>query len=206
MRYKQLGNPLLLLTVGLAVLYVTIFLIPGQLRALAFLPDLFYTGEWWRLFTFPFSHISVLHLTQNVAGVVLVGFLMTELKFSTSDFSFVYFPSGNLAVLPLLTAVGFSAAGASAAIFGALGAAVLKAQNFASMRMISVLIILAVFAQSMVSLLSCGQCAELGLYVQQAASHLSGLVFGIALFSLLMKTRTKLAQKKYLMLRSFSEV
>lgn len=88
-------KPILLLVGALAIVYAGIFLLPNHIEALALIPEKFFSGEIWRLVTFQFTHLSELHLFENIAGVLLVGFLATELKIATSDFSFVYFLSGK---------------------------------------------------------------------------------------------------------------
>ena len=201
-------KPILLLVGALAIVYAGIFLLPNHIEALALIPEKFFSGEIWRLVTFQFTHLSELHLFENIAGVLLVGFLATELKIATSDFSFVYFLSGSLAPLPIFTVVSFAALGASAAIYGALGLILLEATKFSiKISYVAVALIAAIFLQSGLMLFSYGvSCEGLLFNLKQAATHFSGLIFGLGIFFLITKTRWNLTKKKRQILRSEIEV
>lgn len=78
-------------------------------------------GEWWRLVTAMFVHVSVLHLIADVIGLLAVG-LMLERLVGPLAFAVVYAASGVSS-----TALGLDASptgisvGASGAIFGLYG-------------------------------------------------------------------------------------
>lgn len=192
---------IIMLTICLAIIYTIVFIIPNHVQLLALIPEKIYAGEIWRFLTFQFTHLSELHLFENLAGLLLVGFLATELKMKFGDFSFVYFFSGTLSIVPLFLIINFIALGASGAIYGAMGLILIGAAQFVKMRYTLPALAVIIFAQSILSL-SCGLgCGQFLSDLRQAASHFSGFVFGLTLFSLLNKTEVLLGRKKKYVLR-----
>ncbi|QSO52322.1 rhomboid family intramembrane serine protease [Alicyclobacillus curvatus] len=86
-------------------------------------PDVVSGGQWWRLFTAMFVHLSLTHIGLNMvslASLYVVEWLMGSWMFLTT-----YLVSGlvgNLAIL-LIGAHNVPSAGASGAIFGIFGVA-----------------------------------------------------------------------------------
>ncbi|MEK6606891.1 MAG: rhomboid family intramembrane serine protease [Myxococcota bacterium] len=80
-------------------------------------------GEWWRLVTSNFLHLSALHLIMNSMSLLQIGPLVEEL-FGRSRFAFLYLATG---VAGMAASAAWrwggpaGAAGASAAIFGLIG-------------------------------------------------------------------------------------
>ena len=78
-------------------------------------------GEWWRLATAMFVHLSVLHLFAYAAGLVQIGLLVERLV-GPFAFAAVYAASGLLAGLWMLSAHPVSVSvGAAGAVFGIYG-------------------------------------------------------------------------------------
>ena len=80
-------------------------------------------GEWWRLLTAVFMHGGIEHLVGNAIALVVLG-MMCEHAFGRTQFLFLFVMSGLAgSVLSVIMAPGPSV-GASGAIFGLQGAAI----------------------------------------------------------------------------------
>lgn len=90
----------------------------------AIVPDLFESGEYWRLLSAMFLHIGLLHLVLNAWALYQLGGLFEHL-FGTGRFVVVYFATGITASTVSALFTNGIAAGASGAIFGILGALIL---------------------------------------------------------------------------------
>ena len=93
------------------------------LRAGAMIPALVAQGEWWRLLTAMFLHISTLHLLLNSLALYIFG-AMVESAFGRLRFLALYLLTGfaGSAASFAFGNPAIAAAGASGAIFGLLGA------------------------------------------------------------------------------------
>ena len=91
----------------------------------ALLPELVATGEWWRLITSGFLHLSLPHVAVNMLSLYFLG-LPLERILGRGRFVVVYLLSllgGSAAVMLFSDPLG-PTAGASGAIFGLMGALV----------------------------------------------------------------------------------
>lgn len=87
----------------------------------AITPDVFESGEYWRLFTAMFLHAGWLHWAANTWALYQLGTLY-EALFGSVRFALIYFVSGLCASLASVFFSHQIAVGASGAIFGILGA------------------------------------------------------------------------------------
>jgi membrane associated rhomboid family serine protease len=79
-------------------------------------------GQWWRMITAGFLHVSILHIAFNMYLLFILGRLM-EPSIGTARFVFLYFASllgGSF--VALLIEPNTVGAGASGAVFGVIGA------------------------------------------------------------------------------------
>lgn len=166
---------------ALALIYISVFyFVPNSLDSFSFVPGKI-LSEPWRLFTYPFVHVNAWHLWENVASIVLIGFLAIELKTDFYDLVVIYLSTSVLAVMPVFIISHFSAAGASAAIYAGFG---IIAQDLARYKIMPAipltLLTLSIFAQSFMSIFECGfsLCESLIFSLRQGFAHFSGLVLG----------------------------
>lgn len=202
--YKLLKtSKIIQLILILIVVYIAVFLMPNHIEKLALIKDKFFSGEYWRLLTFQFSHLNIQHLGTNIFSAVIVGFLATEVKAKFDDFTIVYFLAGIIAVLPFIWNMNFTALGASASIYGAFGLVALNSQKWKiNPAYVYAILIIAIFMESLIYYFSCGANCEKFLFTsKQGVLHFSGLVSGSVLFFSLTKIRQSFDKKKSFALR-----
>jgi rhomboid protease GluP len=162
---------------------------PERLRLIgAIVPDIFWTGEYWRLVTAMFLHGdgtptgNALHLGFNLVALLQLGSLY-ETMFGTRRFLFIYFATGIIASLcsagrMAVLAQNGSSVGASGAIFGILGAFIFSIRR-------SPLYGRDPVARSLVPQLLFWMVVNIGIGIRVAeidnTAHLGGLVAGLLL-------------------------
>ncbi len=134
------------------------------------------SGEYWRLLTANFLHIGILHLLMNSYALYLFG-LQVERRFGRLRFVVLYLLSGLGGTI--LSYIGSSAlsAGASAAVFGLIGAATvyyaIYREAFGSQGRRQLSSLLLVMGYNLLWGLMNSQIDNLG--------HLGGLLVGLAM-------------------------
>ena len=147
-------------------------------------PALVASGQWWRLLTSGFLHLSVLHVAVNMLSLYFLG-VSLERMLGRWRFLAVYLLSllGGSASVMLFTEPLTSVAGASGAIFGLMGGLVVVARKF-RLDMRQLLFVLAI-----------------NLFVSFQASgiswqaHLGGLFVGAAVTAAMVYPRPALQPK-----------
>jgi len=86
----------------------------------ALVPSLVRAGQWWRLVTFNFLHIGLMHLMFNSSALFSIG-PQVEGIFGSQKFVFAYVATGIGSGLASLLFLPVNTAGASGAIFGLIG-------------------------------------------------------------------------------------
>jgi rhomboid protease GluP len=86
----------------------------------ALVPGLVRTGQWWRLVTFNFLHIGLMHLMFNSSALFSIG-PQVEGIFGSQKFVFAYVATGVGSGVASLLFLPGGTAGASGAIFGLIG-------------------------------------------------------------------------------------
>src|SRR5262245_30578882 len=92
---------------------------------------LVWAGEWWRLLSAVFIHIGIVHLAFNSYALIFIGPLLEELL-GKERFLFLYIFSGAFGFLVSNWYYGpwLTAAGASGAIFGLIGAGIVFSKRW----------------------------------------------------------------------------
>ena len=86
----------------------------------ALVPSLVRAGQWWRLVTFNFLHIGLMHLMFNSSALFSIG-PQVEGIFGSQKFVFAYVGTGTASAFASYLFLPNDSAGASGAIFGLIG-------------------------------------------------------------------------------------
>ncbi|MEK6321740.1 MAG: rhomboid family intramembrane serine protease [Acidobacteriota bacterium] len=86
----------------------------------ALVPSMVWAGQWWRLVTFNFLHIGLMHLMFNSSALFSIG-PQVEGIFGSQKFVFAYIATGIASGIASLLFLPAGTAGASGAIFGLIG-------------------------------------------------------------------------------------
>jgi rhomboid protease GluP len=86
----------------------------------ALVPSLVRAGQWWRLVTFNFLHIGLMHLMFNSSALFSIG-PQVEGNFGSEKFVFAYVGTGTASAFASYLFLPNGSAGASGAIFGLIG-------------------------------------------------------------------------------------
>ena len=84
----------------------------------------FLSGEYWRLFTYMFLHVNLLHALVNLMALYFFGSMVAKI-YNEGNFLLIYFVSGLIGGLcQVIFYPGLPCVGASGAIMGVFGAAI----------------------------------------------------------------------------------
>ena len=199
MKFKL--NKIFVFTVVLIIIYISAFFIPERVEKYSLDPEK--SSEVWRFITYPFVHLNLKHLTENIIGLGLIALIGFELKTAFSDFSSSYLSSSFLSVIPIWIIMSFTALGASNAIFGSFGLISQETKKYNIKTGVVVLILTGlIFIGSITSYFSYGIGSEqFSIAIKQGLAHFSGLIFGIGFFFFLGKIRPVLTRRKRYILR-----
>ena len=78
---------------------IAFFLIPNSLNIFSFSGETFFQGQVWRLLTFPFTHIGLSHLVENIVALTVTLLLAFELGLRGKEFIAVFLLSGIVIAL-----------------------------------------------------------------------------------------------------------
>ena len=161
------------------------FLIQNSLNIFAFSGETFFGGQVWRLITFPFAHIGLSHLIENIIALAVTSLLAFELGLRGKEFIGVFLLSGI--IVALADAFLFPTiliAGLSLGIYATLGSISIKGSNFIPKFIFVPLLGVSAFLKYLFSAFD-------KQLLQSSLFHLSGFVIGIALFYLFVKLKKK---------------
>ena len=122
---------LFLFFLGLTLTLIGVFVsFPQAVSVLGFSGQSFFSGEYWRILTYPLAHVSFSHLFENLIALFIVVLLSYELDLELKEFVLVFLGSGILVaffsgfVFPYFLIVG-----SSLGIYSIFGALSLKEQE-----------------------------------------------------------------------------
>jgi membrane associated rhomboid family serine protease len=155
--------------------------------AFFFVPSIGYTlnlsisfSEPWRFFTFQFFHVDMLHLMENLIGMMFMALIAIELGIDFRSFSSVYFLSVFVVILPIIALFPLATvAGNSTGIYGLLALCLIKARKLLSAKITVPVLFFFIFASSIVNFFQCGLCFV--QFFNGEVFHFTGFLTGIAL-------------------------
>ena len=119
-----MDNALLSISLGIFIIAAGIFFfVPGHGHDfLTFSGEKFFSGEVWRIFTFNFVHVDVVHLIGNVIALFIATLLAIEVGFTKDYFLLLFFISSMfIALIEGFIIPALVIAGASLGIYSILG-------------------------------------------------------------------------------------
>ncbi len=168
---------------GIALMCAAVFfLVPDSLAMLAFSGSAFLQGEAWRLLTFPFAHVSLQHLLENMMALGIAAMLSYEVGLRGRHFIGTFLLSGLCVALvqtPIVPLV--PVAGASLGIYSVFGSLSIRSSNFIPKYLSVPLLGTPVFLMYTINMLMSPAAAD-GRVLLQLIFHLAGFVSGILLF------------------------
>jgi membrane associated rhomboid family serine protease len=171
-------NKILLFALVICLVNVLVFLlIPSS--SFTFNLNLF-LREPWRLFTFQFFHVDILHLLENVVGFIFIVFIATELEIDFKNFLLTYFLAVFVVFLPIMLVFPLATvAGNSTGIYGILALCLIKARKLISAKITMPLIAAFIFSLSIINFILCGMCFV--TFFKGEFFHFSGFLIGMTL-------------------------
>jgi len=182
---------------GIIISSSIVFFIPGSLELLGFSGQYFLSGEIWRLFTFPFSHVSLGHLAENAMALLITSLLAYEFGLRGRYFVYCFTLSGI--AIALLEAMLFPAiliAGASLGTYAVLGSLSIKGSNFIPKYILIPMLASTIFMMYAVNLFTCPECIT-AVSIYSSMFHLAGFIAGISIFyvAVWMRPRKRVLEK-----------
>jgi membrane associated rhomboid family serine protease len=160
------------------------FLVKDSLQRFSFSGVSFFKGEFYRLITFPFTHVSKSHLLENIVAITITCVIGFELGLRGQYFAYCFLLSSFIVALteaflfPILVITG-----ASLGIYSILGAVSLTDSNLIPKYVLIPLLGASVFLKYLFSF-----SHEI---LQQSLFHFAGFVCGISLIFLFSKLKKK---------------
>jgi len=169
-------SSLIVITLSLAVF----FAFPQAVDTLAFSGETFFAGELWRLLTFPFVHVNLSHLLENIAALVIITILGFQMGLNGKQFLACFVGASLLIAIteaPLLPTLLI--AGASVGILSVSGFLSLRGKKYIPAFILIPLFILPVVFQFIFNIFRQGTSfiLTMGLLL-----HIAGFVLGILFF------------------------
>ncbi len=175
----------------ISILSLMFFLIPNSAQLLSFSGQLFFSGEIWRIITFPFSHVTGIHLMENIAALVIASLLAYEFDLRGKQFILVFMLSGILiAITTGILAPPLKIAGASMGIYAVLGTLSIKGSNFIKKQFLLLIFGGSIAIELVFNAIFCPQCITL-ISMQSSLFHFTGFIMGIGMFYIVVRHKKR---------------
>jgi len=157
--------------------FIIFFLLPNYILLFVFSGKQFYAGEVWRLLTFSFTHINIIHLLQNLMALVVLAILAYEFELEFNMFNALFLLSSfGIALTAGILFPEIYIAGASLGLYAVLGYLALKGANFISKYITIPVFLLSIFIDKIPGGL-------IALYSDLSlVFHILGFISGILIF------------------------
>lgn len=119
-----MDNILLSVSLGIFIISAGVFFLIGDHghEYLSFSGESFFTGDLWRIITFNFVHVDIIHLIGNVIALFITTLLALEIGFTKDYFLLLFFVSSTfIALIEGLMIPALIIAGASLGVYSVLG-------------------------------------------------------------------------------------
>ena len=169
---------------------IAFFLVSNALEIMIFSGDLFYHSiQFWRVLTFPFIHISLSHLIQNIVAILVITFLAYEVDLGVREYLGSFFTASIfIALVAGLIVSHMAIAGLSMGIYAILGAVAIKGSNFIPKAIIIPLFTVSLFIEPLASSFDIA-------VIKSTIFHLLGFIFGMVF---IITTKNIIIKKKVL--------
>ena len=153
---------------------IAFFLVSNAMDIMVFSGDLFYYSiQFWRVLTFPFIHISLSHLIQNIVAIIVITFLAYEVDLGVKAYLGSFFSASIIIALATgLIVSHLLIAGLSMGIYAIMGVVAIKGSNFIPKSILISLFAVSFFIEPLASSFDMA-------VIKSAIFHLLGFVFGI---------------------------
>jgi len=160
-------------------------IVPNALELFGFSGQSFFAGEFWRILSFPFAHVSSLHLLENLIAMFILILLAKEFNLGWQAFALIFFSSG--VIIALFSGIIYPyllIAGSSLGIFSVFGALAFKDKELLPCCIIPAFFGIIIFLNFIYNI-------YVGEGVAQPIYHAAGFVVGAALFQIKSVRRRK---------------
>jgi membrane associated rhomboid family serine protease len=137
-------------------------------------------SEPWRFLTFQFFHVDIIHLLENVIGMLFIALIAIELNIDFKSFFMVYFISVFIVILPITVFFPMSTvAGNSTGVYGLFALCLVKARKLIPSKITVPIMFLFIFSNSIFNYTQCGYCFL--QFFSGEMFHLTGFLAGMTL-------------------------
>ena len=154
---------------------ISFFFIPNSQWLMAFSGNLFYKNmEFWRIISFPFIHVDLTHLLQNIVAIGVITFLAYEINLKAAIYIGSFFTASI--IIALITGVALPAliiAGLSMGIYSIIGTISIEGSNFVPKKILIPLFAMAALIEPALHI------SDITV-LKSSLFHIFGYIFGIA--------------------------